>query len=149
MSDMRRISFIILTLLTGLLLQAQPPGPPDERDQPDPKLPDRMSQYIQKNLEMTAAEKEKFDPAFKQYMKDFAKVHRENRGDRLVMQQQMIELRLRYRKDFRQWLGDNRGDRVFMEEEHFRQEVMRMIRDRRKDRGGPPPPPSGGRRRFR
>lgn len=148
MNNMRRLILFILLLGPALAIWAQPPGPPDEQGPPDPKLPERMSQYIQKNLEMTAAEKEKFDPAFKQYMKDFAKVHRENREDRLVMQQQMIELRLRYRKDFRQWLGDKRGDRVFMEEEHFRQEVMRMIRDRRKDRGGPPPPP-GGRRRFR
>jgi hypothetical protein len=142
---MRRHSLFLLALLTGMALLAQPPGPPDETGTPDPKLPERMSQYIQKNLEMTPAEKEKFDPAFKQYMKEFAKVHRENRDDRLVMQQQMIELRLRYRKDFRQWLGDNRGDRVFMEEERFRQEVMRMIRERRKERGGPPPP--GGKRR--
>lgn len=145
---MRRALYLILILLPGLLLRAQPPGPPEEQGPPDPKLPERMSQYIQKNLEMTDAEKEKFDPTFKQYMKDFAKVHKENRGDRLVMQQQLIELRLKYRKDFRQSLGDKRGDRVFMEEEHFRQEVMRMIRDRRRDRGGPPPPP-GGRRRFR
>jgi hypothetical protein len=96
---------------------------------------------------MTANEKEKFDPAYRQYMKDLAKLHREHRGDRLIMQQQMIELRLRYRKDFRQWLGEGRGDRVFMEEERFRQQVMRLIRERRKERGGPPPPP-GGRRRF-
>jgi hypothetical protein len=62
------------------------------------------------------------------------------------MQQKMIELRLRYRKDFRQLLGDQRGDRIFMEEERFRNEVIRMIRERRKGRMGPPPGP--GRRRF-
>jgi hypothetical protein len=146
---MRRISIILSLLLVAQLAWSQPPGPPpDEDGPPDPKLPERMSLFIQNNLEMTAAEREKFDPAFKKYMKEFAKVHRTNRGDRLVMQQQMIELRLRYRKDFRQWLGDKRGDQVFMEEEHFRMEVMRLIRERRRDRGGPPPPP-GGRRRFR
>lgn len=148
MNNMRRLLLLIFFLASGLLIWAQPPGPPEEQGEPDPKLPERMSQYIQTNLEMSETEKEKFDPAFKQYMRDLGKAHRENRGDRLVMQQQMIELRLRYRKDFRQWLGDKRGDRVFLEEEHFRQEVMRMIRDRRKGRTGPPPPP-GGRRRFR
>ncbi len=148
---MRRILFFLLLILSGLSVWSQPPGPPpppDEQGPPDPKLPERMSQYIQTSLEMTPAEKEKFDPAFKQYMRDLAGVHRQNRGDRLVMQQQMIELRLRYRKDFRQWLGDKRGDRVFQEEERFRLQVMRLIRERRKDRGGPPPP-GGGRRRFR
>lgn len=147
MNNMRRL-LLILLLLPGLSIWAQPPGPPEEQGPPDPKLPERMSQYIQTNLEMTPAEKDKFDPAFRQYMRDLGKVHRENRGDRLVMQQQMIELRLRYRKDFRQWLGDKRGDRVFQEEERFRLQVMRMIHERRKERGGPPPPPGGG-RRFR
>ncbi len=97
---------------------------------------------------MTPAEREKFDPVFKQYMKDFAKVHRENRGDRLVMQQQVIELRLKYRKDFRQLFNEKRADRIFFEEDRFRQEVSRMIRDRRRGRGeDPPPPPPEGRRR--
>lgn len=146
MIDMRRLGIILFLTLSGLLLRAQPPGPPEGEDAPDPKLPARMSQYIQTKLEMNDAEKEKFEPAFNQYMRDFAKVHRENRGDRLVMQQQLIELRLRYRKDFRQSLGERRGDRVFMEEERFRQEVMRMIRERRQERMGPPP--AGGRRRF-
>jgi hypothetical protein len=144
---MRRTLLLLFFLAAVLNGWAQPPGPPDGEGPPDPKLPERMSQFIQTRLEMTANEKEKFDPAYRQYMKDLAKLHREHRGDRLIMQQQMIELRLRYRKDFRQWLGEGRGDRVFMEEERFRQQVMRLIRERRKERGGPPPPP-GGRRRF-
>ncbi|MFM7671342.1 MAG: hypothetical protein ACKO6Q_01975 [Bacteroidota bacterium] len=143
---MRSIWMILTFLLSGLSVWAQPPGPPEEDGPPDPKLPERMSQFIQTNLEMTPAEREKFNPVFKRYMKDFAKVHRENRGDRLVMQQQAIELRLKYRKEFRQLFDEKRADRIFMEEDRFRHEVIKMIRDRRKQRGGPPPP--GGRRRF-
>ena len=144
---MRR-NVLLLFFLAGVLNGwAQPPSPPDGDGPPDPKLPERMSQFIQTRLEMTATEIEKFDPAFKQYMRDLAKLHREHRGDRLIMQQQMIELRIRYRKDFRQWLGDGRGNRVFMEEERFRQQVMHLIRERRQGRGGPPSPP-GGKRRF-
>ena len=107
-----------------------------------------MSSFIQTKLDMSTTEREKFDPAFKQYLKELAKIHRENKEDRLVMQQQMIELRLRYRKDFRQWLGDQRGDRIFLEEERFRTVVLRTLRERRNQRMGPPPPP-GGRKRFR
>ena len=146
---MKRLSILFSLLFLSQLGWSQPPGPPpEEMGAPDPKLPERMSLFIQNNLEMTPTEREKFDPAFKQYMKDFAKVHRENRGDRLVMQQQMIELRLRYRKDFRQWFGDKRADRIFLEEERFRGEVIRMIRERRKQRMGSPQMPPGGKRRF-
>ncbi len=151
MNNIRSTLFFLMLLLSGLSVWAQPPGPPPppgEHGPPDPKLPDRMSQYIQTSLEMTPAEKEKFDPVFKQYMRELVNIHRLNRGDRLVMQQKIIELRLLYRKDFRQWLGDKRGDLVFQEEERFRLQVMRLIRDRRKGRDGLPPP-GGGRRRFR
>lgn len=129
------------------LLQAQPPGP-EEGGPPGPKLPERMSLFIQTKLDMTPTEREKFDPLFKNYLRDFAKTHRENREDRLVMQQQIIELRIKYRKDFRQLFGEKKADRIFAEEDRFREEVIRMIRDRRRERGGAPPPPPGGRRRF-
>lgn len=148
MTDMRRLIFLLVCSIAATPLWAQPPGP-EEGGPPDPKLPERMSIYIQNNLEMTPAEREKFDPTFKKYMKDFAKVHRENREDRLVMQQQMIELRLKYRKDLRQLFGEKKADRIFLEEDRFRQEVSRMIRERRRQREEPPPPPpGGGRRRF-
>ena len=143
---MRRLLLLLVWSIAATQLWAQPPGP-EEGGPPDPKLPERMSKYIQENMEMTPAERDKFDPVFKQYMKDFAKVHRDNRGDRLVMQQQVIELRLKYRKDFRQLFNEKRADRIFFEEDRFRQEVSRMIRERRRERSGPPPPP-GGRRRF-
>ncbi len=143
---MRRLLFLLFWSIAATQLWAQPPGP-EEGGPPDPKLPERMSKFIQANMEMTPAERDKFDPVFKQYMKDFAKVHRENRGDRLVMQQQVIELRLKYRKDFRQLFNEKRADRIFFEEDRFRHEVSRMIRDRRRERSGPPPPPEG-RRRF-
>lgn len=143
---MRRLLLLLFWLIAATQLWAQPPGP-EEGGPPDPKLPERMSKYIQENMEMTPAERDKFDPVFKKYMKDFAKVHRDNRGDRLVMQQQVIELRLKYRKDFRQLFNEKRADRIFFEEDRFRQEVSRMIRERRCERSGPPPPP-GGRRRF-
>lgn len=106
-----------------------------------------MSQFIQTRLEMTETEKGKFDPSFKQYLTEFSKIHRENRSDRLILQQQIIELRIRYRKNFRDYLGEQRGDQVFLEEEQFRRQVIQMIRERRKQRGGPPPPP-GSRRHF-
>lgn len=145
---MKKVIYIIIFLFSGLTVWAQPPGPPPEGEgPPDLKLPERMSAFIQNKLEMSASEREKFEPAFKLYLKDLLRISRENRGDRLIMQQQIVELRLKYRKDFRQWLGDQRGDRIFLEEERFRGEVLRMLRERRKGRMGPPSPP-GGRRRF-
>lgn len=104
-----------------------------------------MSQFIQTRLVMTETEKVKFDPSFKLYLTEFSKIHREHRSDRLILMQQIIELRIRYRNNFRDCLGEQRGELVFREEEQFRRQVIQMIRERRKQRGGPPP---GGRRHF-
>ena len=91
----------------------------------------RMKDYIQNKLGLSKREAEQFTPVFLRYLRDFAMTHREFKQDRLILQQKIIELRLRYRNDFRQILDEKRANRVYKVEDEFRKEAIRMLKERR------------------
>ncbi len=109
----------------------------DDGGQDNGKIADKMRQYIQKNLGLSKSEAQKFSPVFFKYLKDFTITHRQNKGDRLILQQKIIELRLRYRGEFKQIMDEQRANRVFQYEDKFRQEVIRIIKENRRDRVPP------------
>ena len=131
---MKRWLIILSFLIPGFAAMAQ-------NDEPNPqegKIQERMREYIQNKLNLNRNEAERFTPVFVRYFREFAQTHRQNRGDRLVMQQKIIELRLRYRGEFRQVLDEQRANKVFLYEDEFRKRAVDIIREnRRGDRMGP------------
>lgn len=106
-------------------------------DQPTPqegKIRERMQEYIQNRLNLSRNEAERFTPVFIRYFREFAQTHRSYKSDRLILQQKIIDLRLRYRTEFRQIMDEQRANRVFKYEDEFRQEAIRIIRENRRDR---------------
>lgn len=95
------------------------------------KIQERMREYIQNKLSLTKNEAERFIPVFVRYFREFAQTHRENKSDRLILQQKIIELRLRYRGEFKQILDEQRANKVFKYEDEFRQEAIRIIKENR------------------
>lgn len=100
------------------------------------KIQDKMSEYIQKRLDLTKEEATKFTPVFLRYFKEWRQTIRDNRGDRLVMQQKIITLRLQYRTQFREILGERRGDKVFVQQEKFIQELRELSIERQRNNPG-------------
>jgi Spy/CpxP family protein refolding chaperone len=98
------------------------------------KLQERMRLYVQNRLSLSKAEAERFTPVFIRYFREVAQTHRENKGDRLVFQQKVIELRLRYRSEFRQIMDEQRANKVYKYEDDFRREVIQIIRENQADR---------------
>jgi hypothetical protein len=132
---MKRFLLILsLLFVTSASIFAQ-----DDDDPDNEKIKDKMSEYIQKRLDLTKEEATKFTPVFLRYFKEWRQTIRENRGDRLVMQQKIIALRLQYRTQFREIMGERRGDLVFVQQERFIRE-LKEIRDERLRRnpGGKP-----------
>jgi len=120
---------IILTLLffTGVSVKAQDDGPED-------KIRDRMREFIQKRMDLTKNEAERFTPVFIRYFKEWRTTLRENKGgDRLILQQKIIELKLRYRPEFKEILGEKRCNEVYKHQDDFIREVD-LIRRERRDR---------------
>ena len=120
---------LTLALLTGFSSKAQS----DEHD----KIRDKMTEFIQKRLDLTRNEAERFTPVFIRYFREWKQTLQENRNDGLVRQQRIIELRLRYRTEFRDIVGEKRSNDVYKQQDVFVHEITKMreeqIRARRAD----------------
>lgn len=130
---MKKCVIILLTLMsflpgTGFAQEEQQP-PLQEN-----KIQERMREYIQNKLSLSRNEAEKFTPLFVRYFREFAQTHRSYRGDRLILQQKIIELRLHYRTEFRQVMDEQRANKVFKYEDEFRQEAVRILKENRRGR---------------
>ncbi|MGZ8511679.1 MAG: hypothetical protein ACXWV6_08365 [Chitinophagaceae bacterium] len=129
---MKRFLLILsLFFVTGSCLFAQD----DDDNDGNEKIRDKMNEYIQKRLNLSDDEAKKFSPVFLKYFKEWRQTIRDNRGDRLILQQKVVDLRLRYRTQFREIIGEKRGNTVFTHQENF----IRELRDLRKDRVGDRP----------
>ena len=119
---------LILSLLfvTSAGLYAQ-----EEQDEEgNEKIKDKMNEYIQKRLDLNKEESAKFTPIFLRYFKEWRQTLKMYRGDKLELQKQIVDLRLRYRTQFREIIGERRGNQVFDHQEQF----IREIRDIRRER---------------
>lgn len=129
---MKKLLYIILFSFffqAGALAQDNPNGIGRVRE--------KMIEYIQDRLNLSRGEAERFQPIFLNYFNDLRKTNQQYSNDRLVLQQKVIELRLRYRDQLKPVIGEKRSNDVFQYERDFVDKV-KEIRDERMDirRGG-------------
>ena len=128
---MKKLLFILsLLFVTSVRLFAQEDG--DENDGNE-KIRDKMNEYVQKRLDLSKDEAEKFTPVFLKYFREWRQTLRENKGDKLILQQRIVELRLRYRTQFRDIIGEKRGNQVFNHQDAFVREVIRVNVERNRN----------------
>lgn len=124
---MKRILLILtLALLAGFSSKAQG----DDND----KIRDKMREFIQRRLDLTRNEAERFTPVFIRYFREWKQTLQENRADGLVRQQRIIELRLRYRTEFRDIVGEKRSNDVYKQQDVFIREIKEMREEQIKAR---------------
>lgn len=128
---MRKLLFILtLVCVAGSVSLAQDDG--------NEKIRDKMIEFIQKRLNLTRNEAERFTPVFIRYFTEWRQALRENRDDILIRQQKIIDLRIRYRTEFREIVGDKRSIEVYKRQDDFIQGMQKMreeqIRARRDER---------------
>ena len=121
---------LTLVLLTGSALHAQ--------DEENDRIRDKMREFIQKRLNLSRNEADRFTPVFVRYFREWRQTLKENRDDVLVRQQRIVELRIRYRTEFRDIVGEKRSNDVFKKQDEFIQGIQKMreeqIRSRKDDR---------------
>ena len=122
---------LTLALLAGFSSNAQG----DDND----KIRDKMREFIQKRLDLTRNEAERFTPVFIRYFREWKQTLQENRADGLVRQQRIIELRLRYRSEFRDIVGEKRSNDVYKQQEVFIRGIKEMREEQIKARRGERP----------
>ena len=121
---------LTLALLAGFTSKAQS----DDND----KIRDKMREFIQKRLNLTRNEAERFTPVFVRYFREWRQTLKENRDDVLIRQQKIVDLRIRYRTEFREIVGEKRSNDVFKKQDEFIQGIQKMreeqLRARKDDR---------------
>lgn len=125
---MKKYLIIVILSLTVIVTYAQNAG-----EDKGGKIRDRMVEYIQDRLGLSRSESEKFSPVFLRYFQEFRQIRQQNQGDKLVLQQKIIDLRIRYRDQFRQIMDEPRANKVFVYEDEFRKKAIQIL-ETRKDR---------------
>ena len=119
-------------LILSLLFVSVPRLFAQDDEEGNEKIRDKMNEYIQRRLNLSDDEAKKFTPVFLRYFGEWRQTIRENKGDKLILQQKIVDLRLRYRTQFRQLLGERRGNQVFNQQDDF----IKKLREVRQDRLG-------------
>ena len=120
---MKKILYAFLFLLSLNSAFAQDEGNPE-------KVRERMTEYIQKRLDLSKGEADRFSPVFINYFNELRKTNQDFKGDRLVLQQKVTDLRLRYRDQFKGIVGDKKSNDVFTYERDFIEEVKQLRKER-------------------
>lgn len=103
-------------------------------DDPGGKLRDKMIEFIQDRLGMSKAEAEKFQPVFLDYLKDMRTTKQQFKGDKLILQQKIVDLRIRYRDQFKPIIGEKRSNAVFQHERDFVEKAIQERNERLQNR---------------
>jgi hypothetical protein len=125
---MKRIFYILFFFFAVQPAFSQEEGPGEG------KIREKMIEYIKNKLGLNQDEAEKFQPVFTNYFKDLRRTNKEFKGEgKLVLQQKVVELRLRYRDQFKPIIGEKRSNAVFDHEGEFIQKVQGALKDRREE----------------
>jgi len=98
------------------------------------KLREKMIEYIQTKLSLTKDEAEKFQPIFLEYLKQMRTTRDTYKGDKILMQQKMAELRVRTRDQLKPVLGETRSNEVFKHQNDFVEKAKAEYQDRLQER---------------
>ena len=131
-----------LLIISGLFILSINTSFAQEDDNDNEKIRLKMSEFIQKRMNLSRAEANRFQPIFMRYFVEWMRTLRENRQDRLILQQQIVELRLRYRDEFKTIVGEKRCNQIYDNQELFIQKLRELKEERMRTR---PPIRKGGR----
>jgi hypothetical protein len=123
---MKRFLLILsLFFLIGPSLHAQ------DEDEKNDKIKEKMTEFIQRRLNLSRNEAEKFSPVFFRYFREWRSTLREFKGvdDKLRLQQRIVEIRLRYRSEFKEIIGEKRSNEVYEQQERFIQGIREMRKE--------------------
>jgi len=120
---MKRFLLILtLALFAGFAAKAQ--------DDDNDKIRDKMREFIQKRLNLSKNEAERFTPVFIRYFREWRQTLREHKDDVLERQKRIVDIRIRYRTEFKEIVGEKRSNRVYKEQDEF----VRIIRQQQLER---------------
>ena len=127
---MKKLLYILVFTLASFPVLAQD----DQPGGPGARLREKMVEYIQNRLGLDKAQAEKFQPVFLDYIRDLHQTNKDFKGDRLILQQKVVELRLRYREQFKPIVGEKQSNDVFRYEHDFVEKAKDVLKERQQER---------------
>lgn len=121
---MKKIFYTLIFCFTLQTSLAQDDGPGAAR------LKEKMVEYIQTKLGLNKTEAERFQPIFMDYLRQLRDVKQEHKDDKLVLQQKIIEVRLKFRDQIKPVVGEKRSNEVFTHEREFVEKVQDVRKER-------------------
>lgn len=116
---------LTLALFAGFAAKAQ--------DDDNDKIRDKMREFIQKRLNLSKNEAERFTPVFIRYFREWRQAIREHKDDVLLRQQKIVDLRIRYRTEFKEIVGEKRSNQVFENQDRFVKIIKQQALERKND----------------
>jgi hypothetical protein len=130
---MKKVLIILgLCLFTSLTLFAQD----EENDNANEKIRNKMSEFIQRRMNLNKAESERFIPIFFRYFKEWRTTLKENRADKQLLQLRVAELRIKYRPEFKEIVGERRCNQIYDHQDMFIRELIDIRKDQLQRRPG-------------
>jgi hypothetical protein len=127
---MKKLLYIFLFLFTFCGVSfAQ-----DDNDDKADKLREKMVEYIQNKLSLTKAEAEKFQPIFLDYLRQARSTREMYKGDKILLQQKIAELRVRTRDQLKPVIGETRSNEVFKHQNDFVEQARQELKIRQDER---------------
>ncbi|MBB1283176.1 hypothetical protein HRH25_02240 [Flavisolibacter sp. BT320] len=127
---MKKIFYTLIFCFTLQTSFAQDDGPGAAR------LKEKMVEYIQTKLGLNKTEAERFQPLFMDYLRQLRDVKQEHKDDKLVLQQKIIEVRLKFRDQIKPVVGEKRSNEVFTHEREFVEKVQDVRKERLQENKG-------------
>ena len=122
---MKRFLLILtLALFAGFAAKAQ--------DDDNDKIRDKMREFIQKRLDLSKDEAEKFTPVFIRYFKEWRQNLKES--DVLIRRQKITEIQIRYRTEFREIVGEKKSNEIYRQQKIFIDNLQKVRDDQIKAR---------------
>ncbi len=120
-----------LSLLLVILLNINYFCYAQEQEGYSKKIDSLQTEYITKELVLTAVESDKFWPIYTDYKNEIKTVRKEVESDPIALDEKILNIRKKYKHDFKEVLeGEDRVNKVYVLEKSFRE----MLRDELLDR---------------
>jgi hypothetical protein len=118
-----------LLVILGLSFFTSIAGYAQDGENDNDKIREKMSEFIQRRMNLSRMEAEKFNPVFLRYFREWKTTIRDNRSDTPMLQLRVAELRIRYRNEFKDIVGEKRCNQIYDHQEVFIKELQQLRRE--------------------
>jgi hypothetical protein len=119
-----------LLIIAGLIIFAALQSVAQDDADGNDKIRDRMKEFIQKRMNLSRNEAERFTPIFIRYFREWRTTLRDHKDDVPMRQLKIAELRIRYRTEFRDIVGEKRSNEIYRQQEIFITELQKLRQER-------------------